>query len=256
MHERCRSDGCTSKASPSGRRTLPGWDAAARRACAARARRPTRRPGARRRSCWRPAERRRAPDTVALALEVAGARVAARRPRRGRPAQRVRLRARRPGHQRLHVQHAGERPDAAVADQVPQLGAQRGVGLLDHRHRLHAGQQRRWRPTSAALPPACSKPRRSARPTAAGAAGRLRHCRAVGALASVTTQPRPAGGGAGAGARAHRAHRRGLRLDRCVQRGRAPRPLRMPRPARRSPATRWPTRCRCSRRWHAARRAR
>ena len=61
-------------------------------------------------------------------------------PRRGDAALDLHLGARRPRHQRLHVLDARERADADLADQVPQLGAQRRRRLLDDRHRLPRGQ--------------------------------------------------------------------------------------------------------------------
>ena len=153
----------SSKARPSGRRRCRAGTSRAPRSAARRAGRSAGQ-AARRRSCWR------RPSGAARPTRWRWRSRWRRRGRRlgPRPAHaalRVRLGARRPRHQRLHVQHARQRADAAVADQVPQLGAQRGGGLLDHRHRLHGGEQFAVAPTRAALRPACSKRRRSARPT-------------------------------------------------------------------------------------------
>ncbi len=63
-----------------------------------------------------------------------------RRAARGR--QRVRDYARRSRHQRLHERDAGAHAGPGVADPLPQLGAQRRRGLLEHRHRLDAALHR------------------------------------------------------------------------------------------------------------------
>ena len=198
-----------------------------------------------------PAERRRAPDTVALALEVAAAAIAAS----GRDATDLPC-VFASAHGDLAINDymcstLASDPDAAVADQVPQLGAQRGGRLLDHRHRLHGGQQFGLRPTKPASPPACSKPRRSARPTSSAVLLVGYDMPAVGALASVTTSRgllavalvlAPA-----------RTERTVASFDWSLAHGAdgraAPRSRGGARACRPTP---WPTRCRCSRRWRAA----
>jgi hypothetical protein len=178
--------------------TLPGWDAAraAFRGEGTLTDPPAKRPVAAGAGPGRAPPRAR--------HRGAGARSGRRRhgslgPQRGRRALRVHLGARRPVDQRLHVRHARDRPQGAVAHQVPQLGAQRGRGLLDHRHGLHGGQQCGLGLRPQLCRRACSRRPCSARPTRSGAAGGLRH--AHGRCADLgDRQPRPARGGAGAGA--------------------------------------------------------
>ena len=114
---------------------LPGWDVARAviRGEQAAPEPPAPRPAP---TLLAPTERRRAPDTVALALEVAARACEAAGATPAELPSRVRLDARRPRDQRLHVRDAREHADADLADQVPQLGAQRRGRLLEHRHRL------------------------------------------------------------------------------------------------------------------------
>ena len=90
-----------------------------------------------RRNCWRQNERRRAPESVAVALEVALAACTAS----GRdPSTLPSVFASTHGDLAITDYVAStlaERTARAVADQVPQLGAQRRRRLLDHRQRLH-----------------------------------------------------------------------------------------------------------------------
>ena len=96
------------------------------------------------------------------------------------------------GDQRLHVRDAGDAADRDLADQVPQLGAQRRRRLLDDRPPAATRRAPRSAPSTPASPPACSRRRRSARPTRAPVLLVAFDVEAVGALASVTASTRPA----------------------------------------------------------------
>ena len=227
--------------------TLPGWDAAraAFRGEAEPLATPAKRPAP---ELLAAAERRRAPDTVALALEVAAAAVresgldAATLPSIFTSA-----------HGDLAVNDymcstLATRADADLADQVPQLGAQRRRRLLDDGHRLPRGEHRAQRVRRELR----RRPARGREPVpgrrATGAAGRLR--RRGGRRARVgDRQHRPARLRAGAVAARERAHASAAFDWSLVQRddrGAGADPL--GGGAKRSPATRWPAPCRCSRR--------
>ena len=82
-----------------------------------------------------------------------------------RTAVRVRLDAWRSGDQRLHVRDARDHAGADLADQVPQLRAQRRRRLLEHRHSepcaVHGAQRGpshvRRRPAGSAVQVACEQ---------------------------------------------------------------------------------------------------
>ena len=99
---------------------------------------------------------------------------------RARPPAAIRRRCRaysppprRPRHHRLRRVHAGERTARAVADQVPQLGAQRRRRLLDDRQRLHRADHGDFRLTRASRRD-CWKRCRCSPPGTGGAARGLR----------------------------------------------------------------------------------
>ena len=140
--------------------------------------------------------------------------------------------------------------DRDLADQVPQLGAQRRGRLLDHRDRLPRGEHRAQR----------VRRQLRRRPARSGGAvpGRARavllvayDVEAVGALRSVDRQR---GLLACALVLAPSASaRRSAAFDWSLVAGPATAPATARAAARRSPATRWPMPCRCSRRSRSSR---
>ena len=201
----CRA--ASSTASPSGRRACRAGTRRARRFRGEQAppATPATRPAP---SCWPPTERRRAPDTVAVALEVAAARVRSRRPRRRRRCRRCSPpRTATSPSTTTCARRSPSAPTLISPTKFHNSVHNAAAGYWTHRHRLPRGRAPR-----------------SARSTHTFGAGLLeaatqclrrgddRCCwspfdvEAAGALASVTAEPRPARLRAGARAARGRAH--------------------------------------------------
>ena len=161
------------RASRSGRRACRAGMSLARSFAASRRRRrpPAPRPAP---ALLAPTERRRAPDTVAVALEVAARACAAAGRAPSELPSRVRLDAWRSRDQRLHVRDAVDDAGADLADQVSQFRAQRGGRLLEHRH---------WEPTR-------RTPRSVRSITRSAPACWRRHCRSLRAAAGAVRRVR------------------------------------------------------------------
>ena len=234
-----------SKASASGATACPTGPPRARSCATARC--PTDAPARPSPQLLAPNERRRAPDTVAVALEVAlAACTAAGRDPRTLPSVFAST------HGDLAITDymcatLAERPALDLADALPQFGAQRRRRLLDDRRRLHAKPTTAISAYDATLRPG---PARSA--GAIGAPARKRCC-----WSATTAPPRAACrrsansagllGGALVLSRAPTADAPRI-ASRRWRRATHRRPTRRACPA--SPAAmRWRRCCRCSKRW-------